>query len=89
MAFFLHNGYQHIHRKGDPDLGENRVFGGAVKGFDPQMLFEPQRKKSSTCQRQRYRSATVIAGIVKLLVRKTRRRAVSGSTNLTRRSLSG
>ena len=45
MEFFLHNGYQHIHRKGDPDLGENRVFGGAVKGFDPQMLFEPTKEE--------------------------------------------
>ncbi len=33
------------HRQGDPDLGEYGVFGGAVKSFDPQVLFEPTKKE--------------------------------------------
>ena len=45
MKLFLHNGYQDIHRQGDPDLGEYRVFGGAVERFDPQVLFEPTEEE--------------------------------------------
>src|ERR1019366_7125776 len=43
-------------------------------------------KKSSTCQRQRYSSVIVSAGKTKLLVRKMRVLAVSGSLKRIRRS---
>jgi len=45
MELFLHNGYQDVHRQGDPDLGKDRVFGGAIERFDSQMLFEPAKEK--------------------------------------------
>ena len=45
MELFLHDGYQHIHRQGDPDLSEDRVFGGAVERFDSQVLFEPAEEE--------------------------------------------
>jgi len=45
MEFFLHDSNQHIHRQGDPDLGEDRVFGGSVERFDSQVLFEPAEEE--------------------------------------------
>lgn len=41
MKPLFDDGNEHIHRDGDPDLGFHRIFGSAVEGFDPQMLFDP------------------------------------------------
>jgi len=38
---FFHDGNQHVNRDGDPDLGFDRVFRCAVKGFDTQVLLDP------------------------------------------------
>ena len=38
---FFDNGYEHVDGDGDPDLRFDRVFGGAIKRFDPQVLFDP------------------------------------------------
>ena len=45
MKFFLHDSNQHVHREGDPDLGEHRIFGCSVEGLDSQMLFEPTEEE--------------------------------------------
>ena len=45
MEFFLHNGDQHINRQCNPDLGQDRMFGGTVEGFDSQMLLEPAEEE--------------------------------------------
>jgi hypothetical protein len=37
----FHDGNQHVHRDRDPDLRFDRVFGGAVKGFDSEILLDP------------------------------------------------
>ena len=39
--FLFHDGHQHVHADGNPELGLHRVFAGAVEGFDPQMLLDP------------------------------------------------
>ena len=45
MKFFLHDSDQHIHREGNPDLGEHRIFGCSVERFDSQVLFEPAEEE--------------------------------------------
>lgn len=37
----LDNGYEDIHGDSDPDLCFDRVFGGSIKGLDPQGLLDP------------------------------------------------
>lgn len=41
MQAFLGNGDQHVSADRNPDLRLDRVLGGSVKRFDPQMLFDP------------------------------------------------
>lgn len=41
MKPLFDDGNEHIHGDGDPDLSFDRIFGSAVEGFDPQMLFDP------------------------------------------------
>ena len=41
----LHNSHENINRDGDPDLGLDGIFGGAIKGLDPEMLFDPLEKQ--------------------------------------------
>src|SRR6266508_506914 len=42
---FFHNRHQYVHGDGNPNLGSDRIFRGAVKGFDPQMLLDPPKEK--------------------------------------------
>jgi hypothetical protein len=42
---FLHDGYKNINRDGDPDLGLDGIFGGTIKGFYSEMLFDPLEKQ--------------------------------------------
>lgn len=87
MQFFLHDSDQHVHRKGDPYLGEHRVFRCSVECFDSQVLFEPPEEEF-------HLPATTIQfghghGRNRETVGQEGKALVSGSTNLTKRSLSG
>ena len=42
---FLDDGHENINRDGDPDLSFDGIFGGAIKGLDPEMLFDPFEKQ--------------------------------------------
>jgi hypothetical protein len=37
----LDDGYEHVDRDGDPELGLDRVLGSAEEAFDAEMLFDP------------------------------------------------
>ena len=41
MEPFFQNGDEQINGDGAPDLGAHRVWAGAIKGFDTQMLLDP------------------------------------------------
>ncbi len=41
LQSFLDNGHKNVYRNGDPNLGLQCVLAGAVKCFDPQVLFDP------------------------------------------------
>ena len=41
MKPLFDDGNEHVYGDGDPDLSFHRIFGSAVEGFDPQMLFDP------------------------------------------------
>ena len=41
----LNNRHKNINRDSSPDLCFHRVFGSAIKGFYPQMLFDPSEKQ--------------------------------------------
>ena len=45
VELFFDDRYQHIDRDCNPDLGFDRVFGGAIKSFDSQMLFDPAEEE--------------------------------------------
>ena len=42
---FLNNRHKNINRDGNPDLCFHRVFCSAIKGFYPQMLFDPSEEQ--------------------------------------------
>ena len=88
LRALLDDGDQHVGRHRDPDLRLDRVLAGAEERLDAQVLLDPL-KKSSTCQRQRYRSAMLKAGKPNWLVKNTRRLRVFGSMYLMRRSGTG
>ena len=45
MKFLFHDGHQDIDAERDPDLRFHGVVAGAVKRFDPQVLFDPAEKQ--------------------------------------------
>jgi len=84
MESLLDDGDQNIGGDGDPDLRLNAILGSPVEGFDPQMLLDPFEKELDL-PAAAYSSVIVNAGKAKLLVRKTRVLAVSGSLKRMRR----
>ena len=45
MQPFFEDGDQDINRDGDPDLHFYGILGSAVKGLDPEMLFDPTEEQ--------------------------------------------
>ena len=45
MKFLFHDGHQDIDAERNPDLGFYGVIAGAVKRFDPQVLFDPAEEQ--------------------------------------------
>ena len=41
MYLFFDNGYQHVNRNCNPDLGLDGILGGPVKRFDTKVLLDP------------------------------------------------
>ena len=41
MYLFFDNGYQHVNRNCNPDLGLDGILGGSIKRFDTKVLLDP------------------------------------------------
>ena len=74
----LHDRDQYVNGDRSPDLSLDCILTGAVKGLDPQVLFDPFEEQFNF-PRDLYSSAIVNAGRSKLFVRKTSVRSCSES----------